>query len=79
MKQVSLTDRYDLNQTRIFATGAQAIVRLAMMQHERDRRAGLNTAGYITGYRGSPLGGLDEQLAGRATSWRAIRSSFSRG
>jgi indolepyruvate ferredoxin oxidoreductase len=64
MKQVSLTDRYDLTQTRIFATGAQAIVRLAMMQHERDRRAGLNTAGYITGYRGSPLGGLDAQLAG---------------
>ncbi len=64
MKQVSLTDRYDLDQSRIFVTGAQAVVRLALMQHERDRRAGLNTAGYITGYRGSPLGTLDAQLAG---------------
>ncbi len=62
MKHVSLTDRYDLSQSRIFVNGAQAIVRLALMQHERDARAGLNTAGYISGYRGSPLGGLDRQL-----------------
>jgi indolepyruvate ferredoxin oxidoreductase len=62
MKHVSLEDRYDLNQSRIFVNGSQAIVRLALMQHARDAAAGLNTAGLITGYRGSPLGGLDLQL-----------------
>ena len=62
MKHIRLDDRYDLNQSRIFVNGAQAIVRLALMQQERDARAGLNTAGYISGYRGSPLGGLDLQL-----------------
>ena len=64
MKHVSLKDRYDLGQSRIFVNGAQAIVRLAIMQHARDAAAGLNTAGYITGYRGSPLGNLDLQLKG---------------
>jgi len=62
MKHVSLTDRYDLSQSRIFVNGAQAVTRLALMQHARDVAAGLDTAGYITGYRGSPLGGLDLQL-----------------
>jgi indolepyruvate ferredoxin oxidoreductase len=62
MKHVSLEDRYDLNQSRIFVNGAQAIVRLALMQHARDAAEGVNTAGLITGYRGSPLGGLDLQL-----------------
>src|ERR1051326_1617857 len=60
--KVSLDDRYDLSQERVFLTGTQAIVRLTLMQKERDRRAGLNTAGYVTGYRGSPLGGLDHQF-----------------
>jgi indolepyruvate ferredoxin oxidoreductase len=59
---VSLDDKYDLNKGRIFSTGYQALVRLTLMQKERDRRAGLNTAGYISGYRGSPLGGLDQQF-----------------
>ncbi|MDH3579586.1 MAG: indolepyruvate ferredoxin oxidoreductase family protein, partial [Hyphomicrobiales bacterium] len=67
MRQVTLNDRYNLEQTRVFLTGAQAIIRLALMQHERDTRAGLNTAGYITGYRGSPIGTLDQQLAGAAS------------
>ncbi|HXM31934.1 MAG TPA: indolepyruvate ferredoxin oxidoreductase family protein, partial [Xanthobacteraceae bacterium] len=58
--KVSLDDRYDLSQNHVFLTGTQAIVRLTLMQKERDRRAGLNTAGYVTGYRGSPLGGLDQ-------------------
>jgi indolepyruvate ferredoxin oxidoreductase len=62
MKYVRLEDRYDLGQSGIFVNGAQAVVRLALMQHARDAAAGLNTAGYITGYRGSPLGGLDQQL-----------------
>src|SRR6202051_1871742 len=55
---VRLDDKYDLDQGRVFVSGFQALVRLCLMQKERDRRAGLNTAGYVTGYRGSPLGGL---------------------
>jgi len=62
LRQVSLDDKYDLTQKQVFVTGYQALVRLCLMQKERDRRAGLNTAGYITGYRGSPLGGLDQQF-----------------
>jgi indolepyruvate ferredoxin oxidoreductase len=59
---VSLDDKYDLGKNRVFVTGFQALVRLCLMQKERDRRAGLNTAGYVTGYRGSPLGTLDQQF-----------------
>src|SRR6266700_2187319 len=62
LKPVSLDDKFDIGQGRIFVTGFQALVRLCLMQKERDRRAGLNTAGYVTGYRGSPLGGLDQQF-----------------
>jgi len=59
---VSLADKYDLTQSRVFVTGYQAIVRACLMQKQRDRLAGLRTAGYVTGYRGSPLGGLDHQF-----------------
>src|SRR6185437_11568895 len=62
LRTVTLDDKYDLSQTRIFVTGFQALVRLCLMQKELDRRNGLNTAGYVTGYRGSPLGGLDTQF-----------------
>ena len=62
LNHVTLDDKYDLTKSRIFVTGFQAIVRLCLMQKERDRRAGLNTAGYVTGYRGSPLGTLDLQF-----------------
>ncbi|MDA4847191.1 indolepyruvate ferredoxin oxidoreductase family protein [Hoeflea poritis] len=62
LHDVSLNDKFDLEKDRIFLTGTQAIVRLLLMQKERDRRAGLNTAGFVSGYRGSPLGGLDQQL-----------------
>jgi indolepyruvate ferredoxin oxidoreductase len=68
LAHVSLDDKYDLSKRRIFATGYQALVRLTLMQKELDRRAGLNTAGYISGYRGSPLGGLDQQFM-RAKRW----------
>ncbi|HET9902212.1 MAG TPA: indolepyruvate ferredoxin oxidoreductase family protein [Xanthobacteraceae bacterium] len=60
--RITLDDKYDLEKTRVFVTGYQAIIRACLMQKERDRRAGLNTAGYVTGYRGSPLGGLDQQF-----------------
>ncbi len=62
LRQVSLDDKYDLTKQQVFVTGYQALVRLCLMQKERDRQAGLSTAGYVTGYRGSPLGGLDNQF-----------------
>ncbi len=57
-----LSDRYDREEGRVFLTGTQAIVRIALDQIRRDRAAGLNTAGFISGYRGSPLGGIDLEL-----------------
>ena len=62
LHEVSLSDKYDLSKERIFVSGAQAIVRMLLMQRERDRRAGLNTAGFVSGYRGSPVAGIDHQL-----------------
>jgi indolepyruvate ferredoxin oxidoreductase len=59
LRATSLDDKYDLTKRRIFVSGPQAIVRLLLMQRELDRRNGLATAGFISGYRGSPLGGLD--------------------
>ena len=59
---VSLDDKYDLSKERIFISGSQAVIRMLLMQRERDRRAGISTAGFVSGYRGSPLGGLDLQL-----------------
>ena len=59
---VSLDDKYALDSGRVFLTGTQALVRLPMMQRQRDRAAGLDTAAYVTGYRGSPLGALDQQM-----------------
>lgn len=59
---VGLDDKYDLSVERVFVSGTQALVRLTLLQKERDRRAGLNTAGFVTGYRGSPLGALDQNF-----------------
>ncbi|MFY0991689.1 indolepyruvate ferredoxin oxidoreductase family protein [Halomonas sp. C05BenzN] len=58
----SLTDRYARDHGRIFLTGTQALVRIALRQAAMDRRDGRNTAGLISGYRGSPLGGVDQAL-----------------
>jgi indolepyruvate ferredoxin oxidoreductase len=62
LTDVALDDKYRQERGRVFVTAMQALARLPMLQHERDRAAGLNTAGYISGYRGSPLGGLDTAL-----------------
>jgi len=62
MRTVTLEDKYVSDTGRIYLTGIQALVRLALVQRRRDQAAGLNTAGFISGYRGSPLGGLDEAL-----------------
>ena len=60
-----LDDRYRRESGRVFLTGTQALVRLVLMQRTMDKAAGLNTAGFISGYRGSPLGAFDQEL------WRA--------
>jgi indolepyruvate ferredoxin oxidoreductase len=65
LMQVGLDDKYRFEAKRIYLSGVQALVRLPMLQRERDRAAGLNTAGFISGYRGSPLGMYDHAL------WRA--------
>ena len=62
LRHLSLDDKYVLDSGHIFVTGIQALVRLPMLQAGRDRAAGHRTACYISGYRGSPLGGLDMQL-----------------
>ena len=61
----TLEDRYRRESGRVFMTGTQALVKLPLMQRAIDREAGLNTAGFVSGYRGSPLGGYDQEL------WRA--------
>ena len=58
----ALEDRYRLDKGRVYMTGIQALVRLPMMQRRRDLAAGLNTGGFISGYRGSPLGMYDHAL-----------------
>nr|HBK47533.1 indolepyruvate ferredoxin oxidoreductase family protein [Xanthomonadaceae bacterium] len=63
----TLEHKYTRTDGRIYLSGVQALVRLPLMQRQRDRAAGLNTAGFVSGYRGSPLGGLDLEL------WRARR------
>ncbi|MEA3152146.1 MAG: indolepyruvate ferredoxin oxidoreductase, partial [Gammaproteobacteria bacterium] len=65
LRVVSLDDKYTATQGAILLTGTQALVRLPLDQRRHDRQAGLNTAGYISGYRGSPIGGYDSAL------WRA--------
>ena len=58
----TLSDKYTATSGSVFMTGTQALVRLPMAQMRRDRAAGLNTAAFVTGYRGSPLGAYDQQL-----------------
>ncbi len=62
LESVSLDDKYSLAHGRAFMSGVQALVRLPMLQRQRDAAAGLNTGGFISGYRGSPLGGYDQAL-----------------
>ncbi len=63
LAKASLEDKYTVERGRVFLTGTQALIRLLMLQRTRDQLAGLNTAGFVSGYRGSPLGGLDLALA----------------
>ena len=70
IQKVSLEDRFDLSKSPVLMNGTQALVRLMLMQKARDRALGLDTAGYVTGYRGSPLGAVDMQMT-RAAKWLA--------
>src|SRR6478609_8003950 len=79
LRPVSLEDKFDLAKDRVFVTGYQALIRACLMQKERDRHAGLNTAGYVTGYRGSPLGGLDQQFMRAARPLAAADIKFQAG
>jgi indolepyruvate ferredoxin oxidoreductase len=71
LSSVTLEDKYTATSGRVFLSGIQALVRLPMLQRLRDQAMGLNTAGFVSGYRGSPLGGLDQAL------WKA-RDHLSR-
>lgn len=62
LRDVQLDDKYTGTKGTVLIDGNQALVRALLLQHELDKRAGLNTAGYVSGYRGSPVGGLDQTL-----------------
>ena len=59
---VTLEDKYRFTEGRVFMSGVQALVRLPLVQQARAKAAGLNTGGFISGYRGSPLGTYDQEL-----------------
>lgn len=67
LSTVQLDDRYTLDSGHAWMSGIHALVRLPMMQRVRDAKAGLNTAGFVSGYRGSPLGTVDQNM------WKAAR------
>lgn len=79
LRDVTLEDKYSLSKGQVYASGTQALVRLPLMQKERDRRAGLNTAGYVSGYRGSPLGGVDLALWGAKSQLSEKEITFQPG
>ncbi|MFT5175259.1 MAG: indolepyruvate ferredoxin oxidoreductase [Gammaproteobacteria bacterium] len=77
--KVALDDKYTLREGRVFMTGIQALVRLPLEQRWRDSAAGLRTAGYISGYRGSPLGAYDQQLQRAQTFLNEQEVKFNPG
>lgn len=79
MLAVSLEDKYTATSGRIYLSGVQALVRLLLVQKRRDAAAGLRTAGFVSGYRGSPLGGLDETLWGAESHLKANDIKFLPG
>ncbi|RJE85386.1 indolepyruvate ferredoxin oxidoreductase family protein [Paracoccus onubensis] len=78
-QEFSLADRFDLSKSQVLLNGTQALVRLMLMQAARDQAAGLNTAGYVTGYRGSPLGGVDLQMMRETKRLREANVLFQPG
>ena len=78
-QRVSLNDRFDLTKSPVLLNGTQALVRLMLMQKALDVAAGLNTAGYVTGYRGSPLGAVDFQMTRAGKFLAASDVTFQTG
>jgi indolepyruvate ferredoxin oxidoreductase len=79
LADIALGDRFDLTKSHVLLNGAQAVARLLLAQKERDRRAGLNTGGFVSGYRGSPVGGLDLQFTRLAALFKANDIHFEPG
>ncbi|MDZ4318491.1 MAG: indolepyruvate ferredoxin oxidoreductase family protein, partial [Phenylobacterium sp.] len=77
--EVTLDDKFLLNEGRVFITGVQALLRVLMDQRRLDEAAGLNTAGFLSGYRGSPLGGLDQQAHRASKHLDAAQVVFKEG
>jgi indolepyruvate ferredoxin oxidoreductase len=78
-QDISLNDKYDLGKSPVLLNGTQALVRLMLMQKARDEAAGLNTAGLVTGYRGSPLGAVDLQMSRAEKQLAAANVTFQYG
>ena len=76
---VTLDDKYRLTEGRVFITGVQALIRILLDQHRLDAAAGLRTAGFVSGYRGSPLGGLDQQAHRAQAHLEAANVVFKEG
>ena len=79
LESVQLDDKYTLESGRAWMSGIHALVRLPMMQRLRDQRAGLNTAGFVSGYRGSPLGSVDQNMWKAAKYLKAHHVEFQPG
>ncbi len=79
LNDVSLHDRFELTKSPVLLNGTQALVRLMLMQKARDRAAGWNTGGYVTGYRGSPLGAVDQQMTRAGADIKAADIHFNPG
>ncbi len=79
LAETSLADRFDAAKSRIFVTGTQALVRAALNIAWRDRAAGMKTGGFVSGYRGSPLGGFDRDLNEAAAQLTAANIHFTPG
>jgi indolepyruvate ferredoxin oxidoreductase len=79
LQKTSLSDKFNLEKHQVLMNGTQALVRLMLIQKARDEAAGLNTAGYVTGYRGSPLGGVDIQMTRAAKYLAAANVRFEEG
>ena len=77
--EVTLDDKFVLTEGRVFITGVQALLRILMDQHRLDAAAGLRTAGFVSGYRGSPLGGLDQQAHRAEQFLKAAEVVFKEG
>jgi len=75
----TLDDKYDLPAGRVYMTGTQALVRLMLAQRARDEAAGLHTGGFVSGYRGSPLGAVDQEMWKARERLQARRIVFQPG